>query len=217
MRQDTNAWHFVIHGARLRAQSNIPFGRPHGQNWSKSTKIAPRTAEKRQNRFAHAIKHDEAHHPHAFDHRGPWYHQCIAIFAPTGPPIKGCSGPENASFFETAVGRISGIDANPLSACGMEHGLFLNMSPYPARPRFGSTQMHAERLSNAAGRAFRRFPRLQHWENRAILGQIGQIPQKRLRRRLRNGYKKWSKDEPEHTHRFAWWSAAAVPGSGPSR
>jgi hypothetical protein len=65
----------------------------------KSTKNAPRTAEKRLRRFAPPIKHDEAHHLHAFDHRGPWYHQRIAISAPTGPPVTGCSGPENASFF----------------------------------------------------------------------------------------------------------------------
>ena len=55
-----------------------------GQNWSKSTKVALRTADKRLIRFAPAIKHDEAHHPHAFDHHGPSYHQRIAIFAPTG-------------------------------------------------------------------------------------------------------------------------------------
>jgi hypothetical protein len=45
----------------------------------------------------------------------------------TGPPVTGCSGPENAAFFETAVGRIGGIAANPLSACGGEHGLFLKL------------------------------------------------------------------------------------------
>ena len=37
------------------------------------------------------------------------------------------------------------------------------------------------------------------------------------KKRLRNGYEKRSKDEPEHTQRFVWWSSAAVPGSGPSR
>jgi hypothetical protein len=41
--------------------------------------------------------------------------------------------------------------------------------------------MHAERLFNAAGRAFRRFPMPQHWENLAISGQIGQISQKWLK------------------------------------
>jgi hypothetical protein len=71
---------------------------------------------------------------HAFDHHGPWYHQCIAISAPTGPPVTGCSGPENASFFETVAGRIGGIAANPLSECGVERGLFLNLCPYPAPP-----------------------------------------------------------------------------------
>jgi hypothetical protein len=53
----------------------------------------------------------------------------------TGPPVTGCSGPENAAFFETAVlGRIGGIAANPLSACGGEHGLFLTLCPYSAPP-----------------------------------------------------------------------------------
>jgi hypothetical protein len=105
-----------------------------GQNWSKSTKIAPKTAEKRLKSFALTIKHDEAHHMHVFDHHGPWYHQRTAISAPTGPPVTGCSGPENASFFETAAGHIGGIDANPLSECGAERGLFLNLCPYPAPP-----------------------------------------------------------------------------------
>ena len=34
----------------------------------------------------------------------------------------------------TTAGRIGGITANPLSACGVEHGLFLNLCPYPAPP-----------------------------------------------------------------------------------
>ena len=76
---------------------------------SKSMKIAPKTAEKRLKCFAPAIKHDEAHHMHVFDHHGPWYHQCIAISAPTGLPVTGCSGPENTVFFETAAGRVGGI------------------------------------------------------------------------------------------------------------
>ena len=79
--------------------------------------------------------HDEANYQHAFDLREPWYGQRSAISAPTGPPVTGCSaGPENASFFETAAGRIGGIAANPLSACGAERGLFLNLCPYPAPP-----------------------------------------------------------------------------------
>ena len=101
---------------------------------SKSMKIAPKTAEKRLKRFAPPIKHDEAHYQHALDHRRPWYCQRSAFSAPTGLPVTGCSGPENAAFFETAVGRIGGIASNPLSACGGEHGLFLTVCPYPAPP-----------------------------------------------------------------------------------
>ena len=37
-------------------------------------------------------------------------------------------------LIETAAGRIGGIAANPLSACGGEHGLFLTLCPYPAPP-----------------------------------------------------------------------------------
>ena len=66
---------------------------------SKSMKIAPKTAEKRLKHFAPPTKHDEAHYQHAFDLRGPWYGQRSAISAPTGLPVTGCSGPENAVFF----------------------------------------------------------------------------------------------------------------------
>ena len=97
-------------------------------------KIAPKTAEKRLKHFAPPTKHDEAHYQHAFDLRGPWYGQRSAISAPTGLPVTGCSGPENAVFFETAAGRVGGIAANPLSACGGEHGLFSTVCPYPAPP-----------------------------------------------------------------------------------
>ena len=76
---------------------------------SKSMKIAPKTAEKRLKRFAPPIKHDEAHYQHALDHRRPWYCQRSAISAPTGLPVTGCSGPENAAFFETVVGRIGNL------------------------------------------------------------------------------------------------------------
>jgi hypothetical protein len=84
--------------------------------------IAPKTAEKRLKRFAPPIKHDEAQYQHAFDHRMPWYRQRSAISAPTGLPVTGCSGPENFVFFETAAGRVGGIAANPLSACGLGYG-----------------------------------------------------------------------------------------------
>jgi hypothetical protein len=66
-------------------------------------KIAAKTAEKRLKRFASPIKHDEAQYQHAFDHRRPWYHQPSAICAPTGLPVTGCYGPENAAFFETVA------------------------------------------------------------------------------------------------------------------
>jgi hypothetical protein len=103
-----------------------------GQNRSKSIKIAPKPAEKRLKRFAPPIKHDEAQYQHTFNHRMPWYRQRSAISAPTRLPATGCSGPENAAFFETAVGHICGIAANPLSACGGKHGLFFNLMPLPS-------------------------------------------------------------------------------------
>jgi hypothetical protein len=67
-------------------------------------KIAPKTTEKRPKRFAPPI-----------DHRGPWYRQRSAIPVPTRLPVTGCSRPENAVFFESAVGRMDEVAANPLS------------------------------------------------------------------------------------------------------
>ena len=65
---------------------------------------------------------------------GPGIASTALFSLSTGLPVTGCSGPEIAAFFETAAGRIGGIAANPLSACGGEDGLFLNLCPYPAPP-----------------------------------------------------------------------------------
>ena len=79
--------------------------------------------------------HDEAHYPHAFDHRGPWYRYQSAILALYGAARDGVLWAGKCSFFfEIAAGRIGEIAANPLSACGGEHGLFLTLCPYPAPP-----------------------------------------------------------------------------------
>jgi hypothetical protein len=37
-------------------------------------------------------------------------------------------------FLETAACRIDEIAAISLTACGVKHGLFLNLCPYPASP-----------------------------------------------------------------------------------
>ena len=98
----------------------------------KSTKIAPRTAEKRLKRFAPPTRHDEAQFQHAFDHRRPWYRQQSAILATYGAARDGVLWAGKRLFFLIAVGRIGGIAANPLSACGGQHGLFLTLCHYPA-------------------------------------------------------------------------------------
>ena len=107
------------------------------QNRPKSTKIGPRTAEKRLKRFAPVIKHDEAHHPHAFDHRGPWYHQRIAISAPTGPPVTRvlCTG--NRLFLYLCISRHR---QNPCkSAIGLWRVTRLIFKPMPPPgPTYGS-------------------------------------------------------------------------------
>jgi hypothetical protein len=81
-------------------------GSPMPQNWgklvkigSKSMKTAPKTAEKRLRHFAPPIGHDQAHYPHAFDHRGPWYRQQSAILAMYGAARDGVLWARKRRFF----------------------------------------------------------------------------------------------------------------------
>ena len=65
----------------------------------KSTKIAPKTAEKRLRHFAPPIGHDQTHYQHAFEHRGLWYRLQIAILATYGAARDGVLWAGKCRFF----------------------------------------------------------------------------------------------------------------------
>ena len=102
-------WHKCIPCASLTPSDGTQCvfrGSPMPQNWGKSVKIgsksmktAPKTVEKRLRHFAPPTGHDQAHYPHVFDHRGPWYRKQSTILAMYGAARDGVLWARKRHFF----------------------------------------------------------------------------------------------------------------------